>query len=249
MLAYRLSGTALDFYNRKVASNEDNWSLQDFFVGMLNYCFPYDFRMQQRDRLARCYQNKKTVTAHIAELDEIWQMVGPPDEQEKVVRLWRSLKREIQSEMYRMKLNPEKSSWKKVVAGAERAEIVVAAQVGRTSNAPDDKSRPPSRSHGLANLEAIVGVEGALSRSRRPKKCVLRPLKSLLVKATGRSPVLQKIRISRIRVMKPNRGSASCHRRSAMNFWLRDYVSIVNNRDILLAIALCGRPSTCNASV
>ncbi|KAJ7814286.1 hypothetical protein B0H14DRAFT_3477177 [Mycena olivaceomarginata] len=49
--------------------------------------------------------------------------------------------------MYRAKLHPEKSSWRKVVAGAEAAELVIAA--GSSSNEDENQSRAkmPPRDH------------------------------------------------------------------------------------------------------
>ncbi|KAJ7450504.1 hypothetical protein B0H11DRAFT_2331061, partial [Mycena galericulata] len=124
-LSYHLEGKAADFYNRKVVKNEDEWILQDFFWGLFNYCFPLDYRIQQRDRLNNCYQNEKPVVEHIAELEELYNMIGIVDNQEKVVTLWRSLSGDIQREMYRSKLDPEISTWDEVSDAAEHAEIIL----------------------------------------------------------------------------------------------------------------------------
>ncbi|KAJ7825613.1 hypothetical protein B0H13DRAFT_2374861 [Mycena leptocephala] len=125
MLSYHLEGKAADFYNHKVVKNEAEWSLQDFFWGLFNYCFPIDYRMRQRDRLNNCFQDKKSVVEHIAELEELYNMIGLVNDQEKVVTLWRSLNGNIQREMYRAKHDPEISTWKDVSDAAEHAEIIV----------------------------------------------------------------------------------------------------------------------------
>jgi hypothetical protein len=67
MLGYYVEGKARTFFNRKARPSKSIWTLQDFFIEMLKFCFPPDFRMKQRDRLNRCYQNNKSVTDHIAE--------------------------------------------------------------------------------------------------------------------------------------------------------------------------------------
>jgi hypothetical protein len=49
--------------------------------------------------------------------------VGLPNDQEKVVRFWRSLRPDIQQELYRKDLDAEISSWDEDVLAAERAEV------------------------------------------------------------------------------------------------------------------------------
>jgi hypothetical protein len=88
MLSYHLEGKTSDFHNRKVVKNEAQWSLEDVFWALFNYCFPVDYRIQQPDRLNSCYQNNKSVVEHIAEFEEIYNMMGLVYEQEKVVTLW-----------------------------------------------------------------------------------------------------------------------------------------------------------------
>ncbi|CAK5275197.1 unnamed protein product [Mycena citricolor] len=125
MLSYRLTGKALDFYNRKVVQKESEWTLSDFFAGMLKYCFPADYRMKLRDKLGQCYQNKRSVSDYSSEFEELYFMIGLADDQEKVVRLWRGFAHEIQAELYRQELNPESSTWDEVVSGAEKAEVLL----------------------------------------------------------------------------------------------------------------------------
>jgi hypothetical protein len=124
-LSYYLTGKARDFYDRKVVKDEHTWTLKDFFWGLFNFCFPINFREKQRVRLNNCVQNDKSVTEHISEWEQIYNMIGLEDNQEKVVMLWRSLRADIRQEMYRDKLDPEVSSWDEVTAAAEHAEIIL----------------------------------------------------------------------------------------------------------------------------
>jgi len=52
ILSHFLEGKAYDFYTQKVAINENKWDLSRFFKELFDYCFPIDYRMQIRKRLA-----------------------------------------------------------------------------------------------------------------------------------------------------------------------------------------------------
>ena len=40
LLSYYLTGKAYDFYTQKVAKNEEEWMVPEFYMALLNYCFP-----------------------------------------------------------------------------------------------------------------------------------------------------------------------------------------------------------------
>ncbi|KAJ6535717.1 hypothetical protein B0H19DRAFT_1279710, partial [Mycena capillaripes] len=124
-ISYYLDGKALDFYNQVVVPDEGEWDLQRFFIELFEFCFPVDFRNTQRKRLNRCFQNDKSVAAHIAEWSQIYNTIGIDDGQEKVVKLFNSFNFNIQTELYRKDLDPEVATWDEVVKGAEAAEILV----------------------------------------------------------------------------------------------------------------------------
>ncbi|KAJ6472143.1 hypothetical protein C8R47DRAFT_1221915 [Mycena vitilis] len=67
-ISYYLDGKALDFYNQVAVPDEHRWDLERFFVGLFEFCFPVDFRNEQRKRLVRCFQNTKGVAAHVTEI-------------------------------------------------------------------------------------------------------------------------------------------------------------------------------------
>ncbi|KIO05447.1 hypothetical protein M404DRAFT_68327, partial [Pisolithus tinctorius Marx 270] len=114
---------AHEFYVREVSGDPYKWRLSDFFTELFNYCFPIDFRMRQREKLQSCYQNSKTVKNYLYELNEIWNMIGETNERTKVHKFWSGLRRELQRDLWKEKLNPEISTLKKVVASAEILEI------------------------------------------------------------------------------------------------------------------------------
>ena len=88
LLSYYLTGKAYDFYTQKVASNEGNWTLRQFYNELFNYCFPVDYRMQLRKNLARCNQNEKSIAEYTHELHELFNMIGDISEQDRVLKFW-----------------------------------------------------------------------------------------------------------------------------------------------------------------
>ena len=59
VLSYYLKGKAYDYYTQKVSMNYRDWTLREFFEQMFNYCFPINYRMAQRQKLKKCFQNEK----------------------------------------------------------------------------------------------------------------------------------------------------------------------------------------------
>ncbi|KAJ6594825.1 hypothetical protein B0H19DRAFT_1284575, partial [Mycena capillaripes] len=156
-VSYFLDGKALDFYNQVVVRDEENWDLQRFFVELFEFCFPVDFRNKQRRRLSRCFQNDKTVAAHVAEWSQIYNTIGLPDDQEKVVKLFNSFNFDVQTELYRKLLDPEVSTWDQVVKGASEAEVLLKieeknrrAMTNEEDNDANDGERPTRESGGRA---------------------------------------------------------------------------------------------------
>ena len=79
--------------------------------------------MQLRKTLARYHQNDKSVAKYTHELQDLFNMIGNIPKQDQVLKFWNSARPSIQRELWRNKLNPELSTWKKVVAQAEIIEI------------------------------------------------------------------------------------------------------------------------------
>jgi len=99
------------------------WSLKQFFEELFNYCFPINYRMEQRERLRKCYQNSKTVSEFIYEIEEIINMIGLIDEQEKVIHLWEGLRPVIKKGLWRDGYNPEVSTWDQVKHATQVIEL------------------------------------------------------------------------------------------------------------------------------
>lgn len=158
ILSYYLTDKAYDYYTQKVALNNDQWTLTSFFEGLFNYCFPLSFRSDQRKRLRRTFQNDKTVSAYVHEIEEIFNLIGNITQRDKIIKLWDGLKPSIQQGLWKDHYNPETSSWDEVVDHAETiemAENVTHAKLNRPSNIPEIRNRnrtagsaePTRRSH------------------------------------------------------------------------------------------------------
>ncbi|KAF8220603.1 hypothetical protein L208DRAFT_1332825, partial [Tricholoma matsutake] len=124
VLSYYLKGKAYDFYTQKVAMNAYDWSLKQFFEELFNYCFPINYCMKQRERLRKCFQNSKTVSEFIYELEEIINMIGLVDEREKVVCLWDGFRPVIQKGLWRDGYNPEVSLWDEIKHATQVIELL-----------------------------------------------------------------------------------------------------------------------------
>jgi len=122
--------------------NNEKWDLKEFFESMFDYCFPVNYRTKQQDKLKRTYQNNKTVTAFVYELEELYNMIGSTAERDKVLKLWYGLRTSIQQALWRDGFNPEISLWDEVVNGAEIIEISEGVSAPRNRHQPE--SRDPS---------------------------------------------------------------------------------------------------------
>ncbi|KNZ81685.1 hypothetical protein J132_10965 [Termitomyces sp. J132] len=56
VLSEFLTGRAYTFYTRRVSLAPHRWTLKEFFTELFNYCFPIDYRNQQRVRLDKFEQ-------------------------------------------------------------------------------------------------------------------------------------------------------------------------------------------------
>ena len=123
ILSHYLTGRAHEFYIREVADDPYRWCLPKFFKELFNYCFPVDFRSKQRFKLQKCRQNDCSVRDFLYDLNELWNTIGETAEQAKVNKSWFGLRRKIQQDLWKEKLNPKVSRLKDVVSAAEILEI------------------------------------------------------------------------------------------------------------------------------
>ena len=135
-LSYFLKGTAYDFYLQRVKMNEEHWKLNEFYRELFNFCFPFDYRMKLREKLDRTYQNDKSVIHYAHGIQELFNMIGNIREEDKVLKLWKGLKIEIQQGLWRDKLNPDLSTWDEVLVQVERIEMSIKTASSRLGKKP-----------------------------------------------------------------------------------------------------------------
>ncbi|CAK5276904.1 unnamed protein product, partial [Mycena citricolor] len=181
MIGYYLDGEARDYYNRRVRGKEGKWDLKKLLTSLLKYCFLPDFRLRQRKKLNRCFQNGKSVNKHVLEFESLLLLIGAPKDQERVAVLWQSFNEEIQKELYRLELDPETSNWKKVVRTAERVERFLSIESnqkrrGQTQPTTQDsqtarqKQRfPPKRFRAAMRAAAAEVVTPKKTNDSRPR--------------------------------------------------------------------------------
>ncbi|KAF4600211.1 hypothetical protein EYR40_007323 [Pleurotus pulmonarius] len=123
-IASFLEGAAYDFYAQQVSLNIAEWTIDEFFEGLIDACFPADLLEQTRQDIDSFTQGSRSIKDYAAILKQKFEIVGTIGEQERVVKLWNGMKSSIRAELYREKLNPNVSSWADVVAAAEMLEMV-----------------------------------------------------------------------------------------------------------------------------
>ena len=123
ILSNFLTDKAYTFYTRDVSRDPKRWNTAKFFKALFDDVFPVNFRLNQCKKLDKFYQNNKTVKTYMAELAELFTSIGFSDKRECVHKLWKGLRRDVQKELWKEKLNPETSSWKRVAHHAEIIEL------------------------------------------------------------------------------------------------------------------------------
>ena len=93
----------------------------------------------------------QSVSEYIHELQETFNMVGALTPELKIIKLWYSLRPNIQRTMWKDGLHPDTSTWDEIVAKAEVIEIaskVVDPRDRRSSHTPRQNSRANTSNHG-----------------------------------------------------------------------------------------------------
>ena len=123
VLSEFLVGKAYMFYTRRVSLDPERWTLKKFFTELFNYCFPIDFRNQQREKLNNFSQGNKSVREYVADLDEMFTIVGADSKRARVVKLFNGFRPSLRKALLREHMNPEYTSWKEIIREAEYQEL------------------------------------------------------------------------------------------------------------------------------
>jgi hypothetical protein len=129
-----------ELFLQKAARKEHRMKLNKFFNGLFDYCFPLSFRSDLREELDSCSQGSKTVSDYVYEIEEPHLIIGVSDKRQRVLDLLKGLNQEIRQTLRWEKLNPEVSSWRKIVEATERFEL--------SKNEGTSKRRHSDNDHG-----------------------------------------------------------------------------------------------------
>ncbi|KAJ3769927.1 hypothetical protein FB446DRAFT_705819 [Lentinula raphanica] len=155
LISHYLSGKAHSFFTLKVARNHRKWTLQRFFEELFNFCFPINYRSQQREKIKRCYQNDRPVAEYVYELENLMNLVGAMGKRDKVIKLWDGFNKPMRYELHRAKLSKEVHTWKQIVSEAELIELAdLDNELGIcTKNKPQANKPNPNKNTNSFNNE------------------------------------------------------------------------------------------------
>ena len=188
-----LTGKASKFYMQEVGVAPHRWTLDAFFQGLIDYCFPADYRQQQRKRFRNCRQGDRPVQDFNHELTTLSIMLMDISEREMVNRLWFGTYPEYQSALYLEYLDPEFSSYEDVLEMLKLVEMahqnvggVAATRNGNGGHGrgrrggqvvprqgdtrPQNSAQPPSRlgSNGNPNRSRFATSTSRNNDNRQP---------------------------------------------------------------------------------
>ncbi|KAG6874962.1 hypothetical protein C0992_005778 [Termitomyces sp. T32_za158] len=160
VLSEFLTGKAYIFYTQRVSINPEKWDLQKFLTELFNYCFPIDFRNQQRTKLNNFSQGTRSVREYVSDLEELFTIVGADSKRAKVVKLFNGFCALIRKALLREHLNPEVTSWKTMIREAEYQEMAEnvetrdANQSGNSRHYSGHQNQDNHRGHGRKSAPA-----------------------------------------------------------------------------------------------
>ena len=171
-----LEGKAYDFYDSMVSDDPYDWTLSQFFRELMNYCFPTDFKDQQRAKVNHFKQHQKDVMTYGAELYRLLQTAGISSDAERVQRLWDGLNNSVKTEMLRKGVSVENSSWQRLLRKAIEAERIVNLDSRYSTRSRRDTGDRSNKSNsniaaGSSNRAGSSNQQGGSSRRDNGRDC------------------------------------------------------------------------------
>ena len=120
--------------------------------------------MEQRKRLRCCFQDNRSVSAYVHELEELFNLIGMVSEREQVIKLWDGLCMSIQQSLWRDHYNPKISSWNEVVSQAEMIEIAE----NITSSRNNRSQRLEATNRSISNQPRAPETRNQFTRGHTP---------------------------------------------------------------------------------
>ncbi|KAF8574982.1 hypothetical protein K439DRAFT_1310689, partial [Ramaria rubella] len=106
-----VKGRAYTFFELEIMTAGQQWELKKFFEELFNYCFPPNFRSEQRRKLASFVQRELPVRDYARQIRALSNSIGDISEQQLTVYFWNGAQQEIQERWATEKFNPEFSTF------------------------------------------------------------------------------------------------------------------------------------------
>ncbi|EJD36170.1 hypothetical protein AURDEDRAFT_130222 [Auricularia subglabra TFB-10046 SS5] len=163
-----LSDKAKRFYLSHVAGKESKWTRDEFFIALYNYCFPADFRSQQREKFNNYVQLSLSVRDYEAHLRTIAESIGDITPAQFGTRFVHGLRAEIQQKVKVEGLSGETHDIEVLSDFAQRVELslqTVRAPAARVNPRNGSSNRTP-RSGQFAQRREERGERAPRSETR-----------------------------------------------------------------------------------
>jgi hypothetical protein len=156
---YFLTGKAESYYYSQIAHEAYKWDLHDFFVALFDYLFDSDFIQTQRERIKTYCQGTQKPHEFAKALERIYAMLPTEHDRTKVLRLWDSLRIEIQVRLTELGFNPEVNTWKTIVdeAGKVHAANMLAEKLRSDKERDDCRNHVDDQHHTYRHQERALG--------------------------------------------------------------------------------------------
>ncbi|PIL26897.1 hypothetical protein GSI_10035 [Ganoderma sinense ZZ0214-1] len=117
-----VSGKASRFFMDHVANSNSEWSLENVYDGLFDYCFPDDFKAMLRRRLMTAKQGSLRVRDYVREIEHLASRFRDITEFQLVQIFWQGLNGYLQVELIDKGLGPETTALERLVKYAVRKE-------------------------------------------------------------------------------------------------------------------------------
>ncbi|EJD32565.1 hypothetical protein AURDEDRAFT_132094, partial [Auricularia subglabra TFB-10046 SS5] len=169
-----LTDKAKRFYLQQVAGKENLWTRDSFFVALYNFCFPADFRSQQRERFAIYMQLSLSVREFEAHLRNIAESIGDITPTQFAARFVSGLRPEIREKVKVEGLSGETHSIEVISDYAQRVEASQNAArkpaLNSESNRRNGNNRPPRSNGGRSERSENFVKQRGEQREAEPKR-------------------------------------------------------------------------------
>ncbi|KAK1234115.1 hypothetical protein PQX77_002683 [Marasmius sp. AFHP31] len=161
-----LRGKALSFFLQKVSRNHLKWQMLDLAKGIFNFCFPIDYRSQQRNKLNNCRQGNRSVIEYAYKYEMLNNLIGTASECKMVIKFWDSLNVKIRRELHHEKKNKEIHTYEEIL---ETAELIKMAEL--EFSVPTYNERPMRNPHQLSSLNRQNGNQNQYQNNLSNNSC------------------------------------------------------------------------------